>query len=193
VRAGSLSINGQTFSVSQASGCTFQINPSSQSAPAGGSGNTDIHITAANACQWTATTAATWITITTGSGTGNGTAKFTVGANTGPARSGTISIAQQQTFTVNQASGCTFQLSPTTATIAGAAGSGGSVTVTTAPGCMWTASSNSTWLSIAGPAGGTGSGTVAYTAQANPLPGHQTRAGSLTIANITFNVTQNNP
>ena len=46
-----------------------------------------------------------------GSGTGNGTVSYSVAANTGAARTGTVTIAGQ-TFTVNQAGGCTYSISP---------------------------------------------------------------------------------
>ena len=51
--------------------------------------------------------------------------------NTGAARSGTITIGGQ-TFTVNQASGCTWVIDPTSASVAAGGGSG-SVGVTAAP------------------------------------------------------------
>jgi hypothetical protein len=53
-------------------------------------------------CGWTVTSKAGWINITSGSsGVGNGTVNYSVGINTGAARSGTINIARQ-IFTVKQ-------------------------------------------------------------------------------------------
>src|SRR5207244_848457 len=152
-RNGSVSINGQTFSVSQAAGCTFQINPASQSFPAAGGAGSDIAVTAGTGCQLRGTTTGPWIASESGARTSEGPTRFTIAASTGGARTGTVSVAQQ-TFTVSQAAGCTFQIAPTSATIAGGAGSGGSVTVTAGAGCTWTAGSNDSWLTISSGASG---------------------------------------
>ena len=64
------------------SACSYSISPSSQSLGyAAGSGS--VTVATQGGCAWTATSnAPSWIT-TTSSGTGNGTATFTVAANTG--------------------------------------------------------------------------------------------------------------
>ncbi|MBL8216283.1 MAG: pre-peptidase C-terminal domain-containing protein [Bryobacterales bacterium] len=84
--------------------CTFSLSSSAESFPSTG-GATVVSVTAsANTCAWTASTSASFVSITGGiSGTGNGTVTFTVSANTAPtARSGTLTIAGR-TFTVSQA------------------------------------------------------------------------------------------
>jgi hypothetical protein len=85
-----------------AQSCTFTINPTSRNFEAGG-GTSGVAVTAsASSCTWSASSNAPWISISSGSsGTGNGTVAFSVAANTGASRSGTINIAGQ-TFTVNQ-------------------------------------------------------------------------------------------
>jgi hypothetical protein len=108
-RSGTLTIAGQTFTVSQAAPpppppppCTFTIAPTSQNVTnAGGSGS--VAVTAsAGTCAWTATANDAWLTISgAASGTGNGTVAFTAAANTGPDRTGTLTIGGQ-TFTVLQ-------------------------------------------------------------------------------------------
>jgi hypothetical protein len=87
-----------------ATGCTYTLSSSSASLPAtAGSGS--VGVTAGSSCNWTASTATAWITITGGSsGTANGTVNYSVTANSGSARSGTITIAGK-TFTVNQDAG----------------------------------------------------------------------------------------
>ncbi|MDQ3011874.1 MAG: putative Ig domain-containing protein [Acidobacteriota bacterium] len=53
-------------------------------------------VTAAAGCGWTAASNAPWITINSGTtGSGNGTVAYTVAANTGTLRTGTITIAGQ--------------------------------------------------------------------------------------------------
>jgi len=84
------------------SSCTYSIAPTSATmAAAGGSGS--VSVTTQAGCPWTATSNASWITITGGaSGTGSGTVSYSVAANTSSAsRTGTLTIAGH-TFTVTQ-------------------------------------------------------------------------------------------
>jgi len=186
-RDGTVTIAGQTFTVSQAAvaPCSFSISPTTQSVPAQG-GNIPVQVTSASGCAWTATSAATWINVS-GGGDGNGTVTVVVAANTSNARSGTATIAGQ-TFTVNQATGCTFSIAPSSQAF-GSDPNNGAVTVTTQAGCTWTASSSDPdWLSITSGQTGTGNGTVAYAVAANTK--HNDRTGRLTIGDQTFVVTQ---
>jgi hypothetical protein len=185
-RTGAITIAGQAFSVTQTTGCTFAINPASQSMGAAGGAGSPVAVSTAAGCTWTAATASAWLTVTSGaSGTGNGAVNFTAAANSGPARTDTITIAGQ-TFTVNQANGCAYQINPTSQSI-GSAGAGSAVGVSTADGCAWTASTATTWLAVTSGASGTGSGAVTFTAAANSGP---PRNGTITIAGQTFTVTQ---
>jgi Tol biopolymer transport system component len=95
-----------------ASGCSYSIAPATASLPAaGGTGN--VTVTAAPACAWAAGGNPGWITITSGgSGSGNGTIGYSVQANTGSSRTGTLTIAGQ-TFTVTQAAQASVPLSAT--------------------------------------------------------------------------------
>ena len=80
---------------------TLNINPTSQNFSASGS-NGIVNVSSSGSCGWTATSNASWIGITSGaSGTGNGTVGFTIAANTGAQRTGTLTIVGQ-TFTVMQ-------------------------------------------------------------------------------------------
>jgi Zn-dependent metalloprotease len=83
--------------------CSYSINPTSASQPAGG-GSGSVSVTATAGCSWTAVSNATFITITSGSsGSGNGTVNYSVAANSGTtSRTGTLTIAGL-TFTVTQA------------------------------------------------------------------------------------------
>jgi hypothetical protein len=163
--------------------CTYTLNPASQNFPSSG-GNGSVNVTTSAACAWIATTNVPWISITNASGSGNGTVNFSVGANTGVARTGTITIAGQ-TFTVNQASGCTYALTPTSADVASAGGNG-SFSVVTGTGCTWTAASNVPWI-IINNGNGTGNGTTTFTVQANVGPA---RSGTITVNGQVFTVNQ---
>lgn len=86
--------------------CTYSIDSSSAIANTAGtitSGSGTVAITAGDGCAWTSVANDAWLTVTSGSsGSGNGTTTFTVAANTGIPRVGTLTIAGY-TFTVTQA------------------------------------------------------------------------------------------
>ncbi|MFI5091454.1 MAG: neprosin family prolyl endopeptidase, partial [Terriglobales bacterium] len=87
------------------SSCTYSIQPTSANAiGSGGTGVVSVQASDAS-CTWSSAADAGWLHVTSGaSGTGNGTVGYSVDANSGSARSGTLTIAGQ-TFTVNQAGG----------------------------------------------------------------------------------------
>ncbi|HKG58479.1 MAG TPA: M36 family metallopeptidase [Pyrinomonadaceae bacterium] len=82
---------------------------------------------------------------------------------------------------------CSFSINPTSASFAAAGGSA-SVTVTATAGCNWTAVSNNSFITITSGASGSGNGTVSYSVAANTST--LSRSGSMTIAGLTFSVTQ---
>jgi Putative binding domain, N-terminal/Viral BACON domain len=101
-RAGTATIAGQAFTLTQDSGCTFAVSAASQAIPIGG-GPGSVNVTASAGCTWTAASNVPWISISSGSpGSGDGTVAFVVDVNaTGAPRSGTLTIAGK-VFTVNQ-------------------------------------------------------------------------------------------
>jgi hypothetical protein len=109
-----------------------------------------------------------------------------VAGTTGPSRSGTIEIAGR-TFTVNQASGCTFTIAPESIDF-GKEGGTGTVTVTTADGCAWTVVRDVSWITLTSGGDGSGSGAVQFAVE--PNPGDDRRSGTLTIAGRTVTVKQ---
>ena len=184
-RTGTLTVAGQTVTVTQAPGCSVSVSPLSHTADPSG-GPRSVTITAGAGCAWSAASNASWLKITSAtSGTGSGTLTFTIDATTGPARSGTLTIGGQ-TVTVTQGEGCTFGINPESQNVP-ASGGTGNVTVTAGGGCGWTAKSNDQWLTITSSASGTGNGTVSFRAASTNGPG---RSGTLTIAEQTFTVTQ---
>jgi len=188
-RSGTLTIAAQTFTANQAANCAATLNPTSQSIPVGGGAGNQVAVTIAAGCAWTATSNAPWLTITNGaSGNGNGTVTFTAAANSGGARSGTLTIASQ-TFTANQAANCASSINPTSQAV-GQGGRTDTVAVTVAAGCAWTAASNASWITITAGANGNGNGSVAYTVAANM---GADRSGTMTIAGLTFTANQSGP
>jgi hypothetical protein len=185
-RSGTVTIAGQTFTVTQDSGCSFVVAPDNLTSPAAGSAPR-IDVTAAAGCNWTAVSAAAWITVAAGaSGSGSGAVDLTVAAHTGPARSGTLTIAGR-TVTIAQDSGCTFVLGAPSQT-APIGGGPGSVTVTSTAGCAWTAASNVPWITVTGGSPGSGDGTVQFTVDANGTGAP--RVGTLTIAGQPYTINQ---
>jgi len=82
--------------------CTYSLSATSANASAAG-GAQSVNVITASGCAWTAASNAGFLSINSVTpGIGNGTVSYQVTANSGAARSGTLTIAGQ-TFTVNQA------------------------------------------------------------------------------------------
>ena len=134
---------------------------------------------------WTATTAASWITLNRASGNAGVSCVYVVSANySADTRSATIDIGGN-TYTVTQ-TGYTATISPTSASADNAGGSG-TISVTVDAGVSWTATANANWLSVS-PASGMSAGSVSYTIE--PYEGTTPRTGSITVAGQTFTVSQ---
>jgi hypothetical protein len=73
-------------------GCQIITGVTTTSFPASG-GSASITVTTPNTCSWTATSSASFLTVTQGaSGSGNGTVQFAVAQNTGAARNAVLTI-----------------------------------------------------------------------------------------------------
>jgi hypothetical protein len=148
--------------------CVYALNPTSILIPVGG-GSSSVNVGVGAGCGWASVSNdPSWITITSGtSGSGNGVVNFSVPANTGTMRTGTLTIAGQ-TVTVKQ---CAYDISPTSSTIGYSAG-GGSFSVNCYFGCNWTAtSSDISWLTVnSGSSSGSNPGSILYSATANTGP-----------------------
>lgn len=181
VRTGTLAIAGQAFTVTQAAGtCSYTLSPTSAAVTSPATTGS-VSVTAGAGCNWTATSGVSWITITSGaSGTGGGTVRYSVTANsTTSSRSGTLTIAGRS-FTVTQAgAACTFQASPMSQTVPSAGGTA-QITVSAPSGCTWSAVPDVAWLTVS--AGSSGSGNGSVTVQVASNPGSATRTGTITIA-----------
>jgi pimeloyl-ACP methyl ester carboxylesterase len=86
--------------------CTATVSPTSVSAAAGG-GSYGVTVRVGSTCPWTASSNSGFISVTSGSsGRGDGSVSFSVSANTGAARNGSLSVAGR-TVTVSQSAGTT--------------------------------------------------------------------------------------
>lgn len=164
------------FFPNTATPCSYAISPSSASySKSGGSGS--IALTTTSDCYWTASSLAEWITITsTAYGKGSGKINYTVSANTGGVRNGTI-IVGGQTFSIDQ-EGCEYSISPTSRTVGRSAGTG-TISITMSGNCLRTAVSSASWLNISSGASGSGSGTINYSY--SQYTGWTSRTANITV------------
>jgi hypothetical protein len=203
-RTGTITVttsNGSdTHVVNQSGACGISLSPPAQSVPAGASSQT-VSVTATNCPSWTATVsgASPWITnASPATGSGNGSISYSVQANPGAQRSGTISVSAggfTATLTVTQVgpAGCVLTVNPTSQSISFANASL-QVTVNASNCPSWQATvepSAATWLSITSGSTGSGNGTITWGATANTGPPRVGRinvtAGSTTA---TLTITQ---
>jgi Putative binding domain, N-terminal len=161
------------------------VAPDTIAAAAAGT-SSHVDVTAAASCTWTASSGAGWIGVTPAGGAGTGGVDLTIAANTGPARSGVVTIAERA-VTVNQESGCVYGLSAAGLPVP-VGGGNGFVNVTAGGGCPWTAASQVSWITVTAGASGTGDGPVQFAVEANGTGAP--RAGTIAIAGLMFTVNQ---
>ncbi len=170
-RTGTLSVGGAVHTINQAAACHIQLSRDADTMAVGG-GTGGFDVTTAAACGWTAASTVAWMRVTdppAGSATGPHRVTYAVDANPGAAaRTGTV-VVGGRTFTLTQlgAAGCAYLVAPTDVRACMAEGFGRTISVTTDPGCPWTAASTASWLSIGSGASGTGSGTISLSMSSN--------------------------
>ncbi len=163
--------------------CNFVLTPNSANFPmAGGSGM--INVAVQTGCVWRVFSNNEFITAS-GSGNGNGTVNYTVAANNGADRSGSINIGASSPvfFYINQTGfNCVTRLSPTEI-FAGKTGKTGTIFVNS--NCSWTVSVEDPFVQITNGMG-SGSGSFGYRVLAN-------NTGSRRSAFIRVRDGQNSP
>ncbi|MBS1811208.1 MAG: NF038122 family metalloprotease [Acidobacteria bacterium] len=187
-RSGTITIAGQTFTVNQ-SGCSFTLSYSTNSFPSNSSTGSVIVTASGGTCSWAAVSNNSWITITGGAaGTGNGMVSYTLEANTSAAsRTGSLTIAGR-VFTITQAApACTYTVGSFNTNFPARGGSV-SIPVTTGSSCSWQAIENVSWLSFS--PGSTVSGSRSVTLNVSNKNTVRSRSATVTIAGVTFTITQ---
>ncbi|MCI0535497.1 MAG: hypothetical protein L0Z50_09725, partial [Verrucomicrobiales bacterium] len=104
-RTGTISVQDQNFTITQEGSCSYFLGLTSASFGADSSSGS-FSVETGNGCTWTASTAYSWIHTTSSSS--HGTVNYTVDANMGPNRNGTITV-QGQKFTITQAGATSSQ------------------------------------------------------------------------------------
>ena len=185
-RTGTLSVQGQTYTVSQAApNCTYALAGASTNLPARAGGGY-VRVTVLAGCPWGAISNTNWLH-TTSTGTGNGIVNYTFDDNSGNCRdrTGTLAVGGQ-TYTVTQVAGSGSYGLATARTNVAATADSGTVGVTAGVGCGWTAISSNDWIQTTST--GTGSGMLSFTVEANPSGG--ARSGTIIVAGKTLTITQ---
>jgi hypothetical protein len=121
-----------------------------------------------------------------GSGPGAKQFGFTVSANGGAARDGSITI-QDKTVSIHQDGfACTFALVGSQTSF-GSSGGSGTVGVTAPNACAWTPSSDSAWIAItSGP--GAGNGAISFTVAANTTA--SARTGHISVGDQSVTIAE---
>ena len=168
-RTGALRIAGQSVSASQEGQplpeCTYEISP--VSAPVGKEGGTgNFAVNTPSHCPWSAASSASWLVVTAGAqGTGNGTVNYSVGRNTDTTdRSAEIAVADR-VFSVTQPGdidACQYSVAPVEFSPCMSVSGLLMSTITTQPGCPWTASPDVSWISLTNGQSGSGSGAISF-------------------------------
>jgi hypothetical protein len=170
--------------------CTYNLSTYSFSFQAtGGSGS--VTVITENRCTWTATSQSSWLSITGGSsGSGTGVVTFSAAPNPDSGvRGGALSVAGLP-FTVSQegtAAPCQYAALPDRTSFSKDARTG-TVAVSAAPQCTWSATSSVPWMTVTAGAQGTGNGTVSFAVSRNTEIAD--RRGNLLVATRTIEITQ---
>jgi hypothetical protein len=188
-RTGTLRVAGVTVTVNQAAAptqsCQFDVSPHSESFPASG-GSESVRVRTGSTCNWTASSSVSWIGVSTGNSTGDGDVRYTVAANTGAARTGSLRVAGV-TVTVTQAAppACQYDVSPTSETFSSNGGDG-RIRIRADHDCAWSAVPSASWITLR-EGSGSGNGNVQYSVAANT---GAARSGTLTVAGTVVTITQ---
>jgi hypothetical protein len=186
-RGGEIRIGGQTIAVNQASGCAIDVSPSRVSVGAA-AGTTSIQVSAGAGCPWAAASDAPWIALgVSSSGSGNGQVPVSIAANSGPARQGTLAVGGR-TVAIEQASGCTYAVTPPSQDVAPGGGTA-AASIATGSGCPWSASSSAPWIAVGAPSG-TGAAQVPLIVAPNNGPA---RSATVTLSSTVLTINQGSP
>ena len=173
--------------------CTYTISPSTASFSSS-TGTGTVTVTTQVGCTWMASSAASWVTITSGtSGTGSGKVSYSVASNSGTART-TVSTIAGKSFTVNQGApavnSCTYSVSASSKSFYAKGGSTSiKITANGSTSCAApTVLDSQSWISESLTSSGANVWYVKINATANSSS--QARAGTVTVANKTINIYQ---
>jgi hypothetical protein len=201
-RSGTLSVAGQTFTITQTgvpANCTYAISPASATV-SGAASSVSVSVVSGTGCPWSVVNNSSFLSVAAGStGSGNGTVTLAVAHNTTTAaRSGTATIGGQ-TFTVTQGTLPSMTIDRAALNF-GAVHTGTSLSSQTPAQSVrltqtgtqnavtWTAVSNVPWLTVT-PASGTGAASLSVAIQfasSLALPPATTTLTNIGAVTITY-------
>lgn len=204
-RSGAIRAGGQVFTVTQAGdagACTYSVAPT-EFAPCMGSTELASQIATQADCPWTAAPGASWITITAGgSGSGSGTVRFRVADNWDAPRSENVMVrwptpTAGQNVRVAQA-GCYYAVTRDAFAFTASGGTANfDVVQQSEPytcggplqnACVWSATSDSAWITITSSMPRSGDDRVTFTVAPNGTA--TTRSGTITVRDKVVRITQ---
>jgi hypothetical protein len=148
-------------------------------------GRSNVELTTLTGCDWSASSSAEWIRVLTAAGTGSAAIEFEVSSNTGAAREGTLTVADQRLTISQESRPCGYELRSTHVRMR-ADGGRSNVELTALTGCAWNASSSAEWIRVLTTAG-TGSATIEFEVSSNTGAARQ---GTLDVADQRLVVDQ---
>jgi all-beta uncharacterized protein/BACON domain-containing protein len=185
-RSAPLTIAAQAIAISQEAaagppppGCAVVLTAEPDDYERDG-GNGQLEISAAPGCAWALKQDESWLTIEGPlQGSGPAILKVFVRSNdAAPARRVTISAGSASAVVSQPGQGdCAFQVSPIDSVVSSGARSG-SIGVNTSAGCLWSATTDASWLHL-GRQAGSGSGAVTFQTDVNPA--QPSRRGTIAI------------
>lgn len=202
-RTGTMTVGGQTFTVTQAGAkpCEYVVAPVELNECMWDTRAT-VTVTTDAGCGWTASPGASWLTISSGaSGVGTGPISVTFGENYDAARQSVIEVrwpapTAGQNVHVAQ-SGCWYYVGQNSFDIPKAGGDFSFIVYSSATDqvcggraddhCRWTAVSMASWITVSG-SQNSGDGLVAFHVAANGSTG--LRTGTIVVQSQTVTIRQ---
>ena len=179
-------LSGASFA--EARQCLFTLTPTTFAVDSIASLRT-LSIITGTQCSWTAVSAVSWITVSSGAtGSGIGAVTFSVALNpTGAPRTGTLTIAGQTVSVTQEAGTCTYGVTPTSFTVDPVSASR-TVSIVSGTQCGWSSTPQAAWISVTSGATGSGIGAVTFEVEANFAS--TPRTGVVSIGGQTVTITQ---
>ena len=193
-RLGTVTIAGQTYSVTQSGvACTYTAPKTATASAAGGKVNLQI-TTAPADCDWTSTAGVAWLSygITNAPDT-SGTGTATVAVNVAPTtsskpRTGSVTLGSGSVAITQSGIACAYTLSSVTASYTYLAANGSVYIDANANDCAWTAVKGQVnWIGFPA-AQGTGDALVTYTVAANATTAP--RQGIVLVGGVDLTINQ---
>lgn len=190
-RVGTITINENTFTVTQHGACNVSISPGSAELTAEG-GTRTIMVTNPTRCRWYALSETNWILVTRGeTRTTDGSVEIRILNNMDySARNGSVTIGDERFNVMQSVVPCHFILNPTERTHSYSGGTGrvevsGSVSNAPIEVCHnWNPVSDSRWLTIPTKTADN------FNYAVSPNPERSNRTGKITVGDALFTITQ---